>query len=338
TDCMMLQEGIEFEEYYRCYGIGQRDVHVMRYNPSVEFHERYSAVPSEPIAPDRLARLERDVLALCRALGYDMNTVEFAVRDGIPYAIDFMNPAPDADYWSVGQTNYEWVIRHMGAFLVEKALEERHIPQFTANGALEPFGGRGLIGAVAGVAGAAVEAVKKVVTRGKSSKNAAPVEDAPVPLPGPETAPEDLGDAAASVPEAEVLEVSPATKPRGKRQTTTAAPAQATKPTPSAAKSTGGTGKTAASKGKASTAPSGKTAGARKAPRDGGARGKRSDDTPPDQRRPSPKPAPARANAVAAAAAEAPTTPSQPTPGPETEATSPANAKRSTRRNGGKKS
>jgi hypothetical protein len=33
-----------------------------------------------------------DALKLCRALGYDLNTVEFAVEDGVPYAIDFMNP------------------------------------------------------------------------------------------------------------------------------------------------------------------------------------------------------------------------------------------------------
>ncbi len=146
TDCMMLQEGIEFEEYYRCYGIGRRDVLVMKYNPGAEMHERYSAVSDGPVEPARLAKLERDVLALCRALGYDMNTVEFAVRDGVAYAIDFMNPAPDADYWSVGQQNYEWVIRHMAAFLVEKALEERPTPAFTGNGALEPNAGKGPAG------------------------------------------------------------------------------------------------------------------------------------------------------------------------------------------------
>jgi hypothetical protein len=138
TDCMMLQEAIEFEAYYRCYGIGRQKARVMKYNPSVPMHERYSAVSDEPIPDARREKLERDVLALCRALGYDMNTVEFAVRDGVPYAIDFMNPAPDADYHSVGQENYEWVIRTTAQFAVEKALEERNPPQFSANGMLEP--------------------------------------------------------------------------------------------------------------------------------------------------------------------------------------------------------
>ena len=54
-----------------------------------------------------------DALTLCRALGYDLNTVEFAVQDGIPYAIDFLNPAPDADYHSVGPVNFEWIVDHV---------------------------------------------------------------------------------------------------------------------------------------------------------------------------------------------------------------------------------
>lgn len=137
TDCMMLQEGIEYTDYFRCYGIGRADVRIMRYNPAAEHFARYFDVPEGPADPALLEKIERDVLALCNALGYDMNTVEFAVRDGIPYAIDFMNPAPDADYHSVGQDNYEWVVKTMGRFLVQKAREERPERPFTANGLLE---------------------------------------------------------------------------------------------------------------------------------------------------------------------------------------------------------
>lgn len=140
TDCMMLQEGIEFTEYYRCYGVGRKHVHIMKYNPTAEPHLRYKAVPEAPVAPERLAKLERDVLAICNALGYDLNTVELAVRDGIPYAIDFMNPAPDADYHSVGHDNFDWIVRTMASFLVEKALEPKRDGGFTPGGALQPAG------------------------------------------------------------------------------------------------------------------------------------------------------------------------------------------------------
>lgn len=131
SDCMMLQEGIEFEDYFRCYGVGRRDVRLMRYNPTApDARTRYTDTDPSPIAPTMRRRLERDVLALCRVLGYDLNTVEFAVRDGVPYAIDFMNPAPDADYWTVGQESYEWAIRTTGQFLVEMATSDERPSQF----------------------------------------------------------------------------------------------------------------------------------------------------------------------------------------------------------------
>lgn len=56
------------------------------------------------------------------ALGYDFNTVEFAVRDGIPYAIDFCNPAPDADRNSVGEENFEWIVEHAAKLAIEKLM------------------------------------------------------------------------------------------------------------------------------------------------------------------------------------------------------------------------
>ena len=41
-----------------------------------------------------------------------MDTIEFAVQDDIPYAIDYLNPAPDADKSSVQEANFEWVLHH----------------------------------------------------------------------------------------------------------------------------------------------------------------------------------------------------------------------------------
>jgi glutathione synthase/RimK-type ligase-like ATP-grasp enzyme len=119
--CMTLQRGVEFEEYFRCYVIGQEKVHIMRYDPKAPFHERY--VKGNPAADSQLHdRMAKDALTLCRALGYDLNTVEFAVENGIPYAIDFMNPAPDADVNSVGRDNFEWVVNAVAELAVNKAL------------------------------------------------------------------------------------------------------------------------------------------------------------------------------------------------------------------------
>ncbi len=116
---MTLQEEIVFDEYYRCYAIGRKHVHIMRYDPRRPHHERY-VKGGAPIDPAMLERVRIDSLKLMNALGYDFCTLEFAVRDGIPYAIDFLNPAPDAAVESVGPENFEWVIEHATQWLLER--------------------------------------------------------------------------------------------------------------------------------------------------------------------------------------------------------------------------
>ena len=115
---MMAQEAIEFELYYRCYVLGRKRVRIMAYDPKQPFHDRYVKNPP-PMDPAFEARINRDAIALCEGLGYDMNTVEFAVRGGIPYAIDFMNCAPDADLNSVGRDNFDWMVANMAEVLIE---------------------------------------------------------------------------------------------------------------------------------------------------------------------------------------------------------------------------
>jgi hypothetical protein len=117
---MLLQEEIVFEEYYRCYCIGGKYVHIMPYEPRNPFHLRY--VNHYSPDPDRLKQLEEIVIKLNQYLGYDFNSVELAIRDGVPYAIDFCNPAPDADRLSVGDYNFEWVVETAATYAIERAL------------------------------------------------------------------------------------------------------------------------------------------------------------------------------------------------------------------------
>ncbi|CAN0601639.1 unnamed protein product [Ectocarpus sp. 12 AP-2014] len=95
----------------------------MPYEPRNEFHARYATEPKTQGAEHtKLMKLITDyTLRLNKALGYDFNTVEFAIRNGIPYAIDFCNPAPDADINSVGQGNFDWIVEHSAKLAVEKA-------------------------------------------------------------------------------------------------------------------------------------------------------------------------------------------------------------------------
>mgnify|MGYP003433857653 FL=1 len=116
---MMLQEEIKFEEYYRCYCIGGKYVRIMPYEPRNPHHLRYVADFSPSLESYKL--MEDIVLRICRYLGYDFNTVELALRNGVPYAIDFCNPAPDAEVTSVGQENFDWVVETAATYAIEKA-------------------------------------------------------------------------------------------------------------------------------------------------------------------------------------------------------------------------
>jgi len=121
--CMTLQSAVDFDEYFRCYVVGQEKVRAMKYDPRLPHHLRY--VKEDQASSHALyERVVKDCLTLCRALGYDFNTVEFAVHNGIPYAIDFLNPAPDADVHSVGETNFDWVVENVAQLAIDKALSD----------------------------------------------------------------------------------------------------------------------------------------------------------------------------------------------------------------------
>jgi glutathione synthase/RimK-type ligase-like ATP-grasp enzyme len=119
--CMCLQATVKFEECFRCYVIGQEKVRVMPYDPKQPHHLRY-AQTGKTVVPSTHDRIVNDALTLCRTLGYDFNAVEFAVQDGVPYAIDLLDPAPDADVHSLGDANFEWIVENMAQLAIDQAL------------------------------------------------------------------------------------------------------------------------------------------------------------------------------------------------------------------------
>src|SRR5207248_5384822 len=84
-------------------------------------HERKYYVEHEHLSPELGRRVVEDTLKLVHALGYDMLSLEWAVRDGVPYAIDFMNPAPDMDIYSLTPFYFEWVVKHMADMVIRLA-------------------------------------------------------------------------------------------------------------------------------------------------------------------------------------------------------------------------
>jgi hypothetical protein len=164
TLCMTLQAGVDFDQFVRCYCVGQQDVMIMPYDPRKPYlsGEQYINDPNY-LSAELAERVIRDVRTLCRALGYDINTVEFAIKDGVPYAIDFMNPAPDAELVSVGEFYHNWIVNAVADLVFRRLAEPRPASQYRWDALLNPADEAGGTGAVAAVASAAEQAARTII-------------------------------------------------------------------------------------------------------------------------------------------------------------------------------
>jgi glutathione synthase/RimK-type ligase-like ATP-grasp enzyme len=124
---LIAQQEIVWTQYVRCVVIGKADVLALPWDPRLSHYDRYAKARDTMPAldPALVATIERHARTLCEALGYDMNTVEFAVKDGVPYAIDFMNSAPDFDVSSLGEEAFAWTVGKMADLVTRLAREPR---------------------------------------------------------------------------------------------------------------------------------------------------------------------------------------------------------------------
>jgi glutathione synthase/RimK-type ligase-like ATP-grasp enzyme len=128
TKTMMLQELMTWDIYIRVPTIGRRSARAIRYDPAPMgmggYNQDYDVIP-------RAIRDEAEELSLRfnKALGYDMNAIEFAYRDGKYYGIDLTNYTPDMDYRSFKDAHFPWAVEKMAEFAVEKALSGEGTPQ-----------------------------------------------------------------------------------------------------------------------------------------------------------------------------------------------------------------
>lgn len=162
--CMTLQQFIDFDQFVRCYCIGQTDVMIMPYDPRKNYlsGEQYINNPNY-LSPELAARVTGDVRTLCRALGYDINTVEFAIKDGVPYAIDFMNPAPDADVHSVGEFYHKWVTGAVADFVFDRLSKPHGAPQYRWDALLNPAESLSIEAHLSAVASAAEQSARTII-------------------------------------------------------------------------------------------------------------------------------------------------------------------------------
>jgi hypothetical protein len=116
--CMTLQEFIDFTQYVRCFTFGKTDIVPVHYDP----RGRRYLVDHNYLSAELGARIVQDARTINQALGYEMNTIEFAVKDGVPYAIDFLNPAPDFERDRITEFYFEHAVEKMAQLVIDRAL------------------------------------------------------------------------------------------------------------------------------------------------------------------------------------------------------------------------
>ncbi len=126
TLVFMLQEDIAYQHFARCFYIAG-DVTTARFEPpdrvAGERLGHYSVDPGA-FGPELLERIETYVRELNQALGYEINTTELLVKDGIPYAIDFLNFACDFDINSVGAQLAQMGVEKVSDYLIACVTDE----------------------------------------------------------------------------------------------------------------------------------------------------------------------------------------------------------------------
>ena len=116
--CMTLQQFVHFDQYVRCFTFGKTDIVPVAYDP----HQRRYLVEHEYLSPEIGARVVRDAQTINQALGYEMNTIEFAIEKGVPYAIDFLNPACDFERDRITPFYFDMVVDRMARLCIDRAL------------------------------------------------------------------------------------------------------------------------------------------------------------------------------------------------------------------------
>jgi hypothetical protein len=115
---MTIQQFVRFDKYVRCFTFGKTDITPVAYDP----HHRRYLVDHNYLSSELGARVVKDAQTINLALGYEMNTIEFAVEDGVPYAIDYLNPAPDFERDRITEFYFGHVVEKMANLVIERAL------------------------------------------------------------------------------------------------------------------------------------------------------------------------------------------------------------------------
>ena len=117
TLTVILQELIESDTHIHCFVIGQQQVLALHYSLD---DRRY--LPEIMSVDTPLYRhLQEDALQITKAYGYDINMVEFVIKDEQPYVINGTNPTPFMDLTLMTEEQFNWCVQKIANVAIERA-------------------------------------------------------------------------------------------------------------------------------------------------------------------------------------------------------------------------
>lgn len=116
---LIVQQTIDWERYVRCFVIGRGETRTLDFDPG----ERRYRLGQTPLQGEIAERISEDSRRLTRALGFDINVVDWAIRDGEAWAVELMDPTPDIDIYKLSSEHFEWVVGRIADLAIEMANE-----------------------------------------------------------------------------------------------------------------------------------------------------------------------------------------------------------------------
>jgi hypothetical protein len=119
TLTVLVQETLEEALHVHCFVFGQTEALAVPYSPDAGGY-----LPVEgTITAEIMDTIREQALALTKVYGYDMNLVEFAVREETAYVVNASNPAPDMDINLLKPLHFSQCVTRMADFAIERALQ-----------------------------------------------------------------------------------------------------------------------------------------------------------------------------------------------------------------------
>ena len=128
TLTMIVQESVESDDHIHVFVVGQKETLAVRYSPAEGvYRPELGAISGEIVA-----QVKEQAVAISRAYGYDMNLVEFVIRDGTAVVVSPSNPAPDMDINVLKPVHFSWCVNQLADFAIAVAQSpDGQMPQAT---------------------------------------------------------------------------------------------------------------------------------------------------------------------------------------------------------------